>query len=165
LNQHSAKARSSVEGQALIVERIFQAPREHVWDAWTNPEHVARWWGFGGVPLFACEIDLRVGGTYRYVQRGQDGIEYPFIGTYREIVKPECLNYTMIFDIAPYNEHESLIFDSFEQLDDGQTKLTMRTEYSSAEALQGSIASGAEQGAIASMERYAEYLANLQQAQ
>ncbi|RED55151.1 SRPBCC domain-containing protein [Cohnella lupini] len=165
MNQLSAIATTRVEGQALIVERIFQAPRELVWDAWTKPEHVARWWGYGGVPLFTCEIDLRVGGTYRYVQRGQDGTEFPFTGTYREIAKHERLNYTMIFDVAPYNEHESLIFDSFEQLDVGRTKLTMRTEYASAEALQGSIASGAEQGAIASMERYAEYLAMLQQAQ
>lgn len=164
MNENGAKTTTRVEGQALIVERIFQAPRELVWDAWTKPEHVSRWWGHGGVPLYACEIDLRVGGTYRYVQRGPDGTEFPFTGTYREIVKPERLNYTMIFDMVPYNEHESVIFDSFEQLADGRTKLTMRTEYDSVEALQGSIASGAEQGAIASMERYAEYLAQLQQA-
>ncbi|AVV57203.1 ATPase [Paenibacillus glucanolyticus] len=163
MSQQANKATTRVEGQALIIERIFEAPRELVWDAWTKPEHVSRWWGHGGVPLHACEIDLRVGGTYRYVQLGPDGTEFPIIGTYREIVKPERLNYTMIFDVAPYNEHESVIFDSFEQLEGGKSKLTMRTEYVSAEALQGSLASGAEQGAIASMERYAEYLAKLQQ--
>ncbi|MBP1996727.1 uncharacterized protein YndB with AHSA1/START domain [Paenibacillus eucommiae] len=104
------------------------------------------------MPLHACEIDLREGGTYRYVQLGPDGTEFPFIGTYREIVKPERLNYTNdFFDITPFNEHESVIFDTFEQLEGDKTKLTMRTEYVSAEALQGSLTSGAEQGAIAFM--------------
>jgi len=161
VSQKNNKAMSRVDGLSLTVERIFDASRELVWNAWTNPEHVSRWWGYGGVPLHACEIDLRVGGSYRFVQRGEDGTEYPFIGTYREIVKPEFLNYTMVFDVIPFNEHESVIFDNFEQLQDGKTRLTMRTEYPSAEALQASLASGAEQGAIASMERFAEYLANL----
>ena len=161
MSQLNVKAVSRVEELTLIVERVFDTPRELVWDSWTKPEHVTRWWGYGGVPLHACEIDLREGGSYRYVQKGEDGTEYPFIGRYREIVKPELLNYTMIFDLAPYNEYESVIFDTFEQLHDGKTKLTMRTEYVSAEALKGSLASGAEQGAIASMERFAKYLSNI----
>lgn len=161
MSQTKATTVTRVEGLSLIVERVFDAHRELVWDAWTKPEHVSRWWGYGGKPLHVCEIDLRAGGSYRYVQLGEDGTEYPFIGTYREVVTPERLNYTMVFDIVPFNEHESVIFDTFEQLPDGKTKLTMRTEYASAEALQGSLASGAEQGAIASMERFAEYIANL----
>lgn len=159
--QTNPKTVTKVEGNSFIVERLFEAPRELVWEVWTTPEHVAKWWGHGGVPLHACEIDLRVGGTYRYVQKGPDGTEYPFTGTYREVVRPERLNYTMVFDIAPYNEQPSLVFDSFESLADGRTKLTMRTEYESVEALQGWVSSGAEQGAIASMDRFADYLAQL----
>jgi uncharacterized protein YndB with AHSA1/START domain len=155
------KTVTRVDEKSLTVERIIDAPRTLVWDAWTKPEHVSRWWGYGGVPLHACEIDLRVGGSYRYVQRGEDGTEFPFIGIYREVVQPERLVYTMIFDIVPYNEHESVTTDTFEELHNGKTKLIMRTEYVSAEALQGSIASGAEKGAIASMERFADYLVNL----
>ena len=155
------KATVRVEDNALIVERVFHAPRELVWEAWTNPKHVSRWWGHGGVPLHVCEIDLRVGGSYRYVQRGENGMEFPFIGRYREVVKPERLVYTMVFDMEPYNLHESVTTDTFEALEDGKTRLTMRTEYDSVEALQASVASGAEQGAIASMERFAEHLAGM----
>jgi hypothetical protein len=72
MSQQVNKATSRVEGQALIIERIFEEPRELVWDIWTKPEHVSRWWGHGGVPLHACEIDLRVGGTYQYVQLGPE---------------------------------------------------------------------------------------------
>ena len=161
MNQSNSKAVTRVEGLCLIVERVFDAPRELVWDAWTKPEHVSKWWGHGGVPLYACEIDLRVGGSYRYVQRGPDGMEFPFVGTYREVVRPERLNYNMVFDVAPYNEHESVVLDTFETLPNGTTRLTMRTEYATAEGLQSSIASGAEQGAIASMERLAEYVNNM----
>jgi len=147
--------------KVLVVEREFEAPRELVWDAWTKPEHVSKWWGHGGAPLHACEIDLRVGGSYRYVMKGPDGSEYPTVGTYREIVEHERLNYTMTLDIAPFNEHVSVILDSFEQLPNGRTKLTMRTEYDSAETLQGWLANGAEQGAIESLDRFAAHLESL----
>lgn len=160
MSQFGAKATSRVEDLSLVVERVFQAPRELVWDAWTNPEHVSRWWGASG-PLAVCEIDLRVGGDYRYVQRGEDGTEYPFIGKYREIVKPERLVYTQIFDVVPYNVHESVTYDRFETVEGGKTKLVSRTEFATAEALEGSIAAGMETGAIASMERFADYLGSL----
>jgi uncharacterized protein YndB with AHSA1/START domain len=159
-NNVQKKTTTYVEDLSLVVERTFDAPRELVWDAWTNPEHVAIWWGMGG-KLAVCEIDLSPGGAYRYVMRGPDGSEYPFIGVYREVVKPERLVYTRIFDVEPFFIHESLVTDVFEALSDGKTKLTFITEFSSVEALQGSLASGAEAGAIDSMERFAGYIASL----
>jgi uncharacterized protein YndB with AHSA1/START domain len=161
MSQTNTKVKTRVEGLSLIVERIFDVPRELVFDAWTKPEHVSKWWGYGGVPLHACEIDLQKGGSFRYVQKGPDGVDFPFIGTYHEVIKQERLNYTFVFDMAPFNEQESNIVDTFEQLSDGKTKLTMRSEYTSAEALQASLDQGGEQGAIDSMERFAEYLTNL----
>lgn len=149
------------EDNVLVVERVFDAPRELVWDAWTKPEHVSKWWGHAGVPLHACEIDLRVGGSYRYVMKGPDGTEYPTVGTYREIISRERLNYTMTLDIVPFNEKHSFITDTFEPIDDGKTKLTMRTEYDSPETLQGWVANGAKQGAIESMDRLAQHIANM----
>ncbi|SHF19313.1 Uncharacterized conserved protein YndB, AHSA1/START domain [Seinonella peptonophila] len=161
MNQKQVKTVVKKEGLSLIVEREFDAPRELVWEAWTSPEHVAKWWGYGGVPLYKCEIDLREGGSYRYVQKGEDGSEFPTIGKYLEVVKPERLRYSMILDIAPFNEHESIVMDSFEQLSNGKTRLTMRTNYPTIEVLEASVASGAEQGAIASMERLSEYISNM----
>lgn len=147
--------------KALVVERVFDAPRELVWEAWTKPEHVSKWWGHAGVPLHACEIDLRVGGSFRYVQKGGDGVEYPFVGTYREILVHERLNYTMALDIAPFNGNPSVVTDKFESLDGGKTRLTMHTQYDSAETLQGWLANGAEQGAIESLDRFAQHIAKM----
>lgn len=156
----NANVTTRIEGKTFIIERIFDAPRDLVWEAYTNPEHVSRWWGHGG-PLHSCEIDLKVGGSYRYVQQGEDGVEYPFVGTYREIVRPERLVYTMRFDVVPFNEHESVNIDTFEELPGDKTRLTMLTEYPSEEVLQGWLASGAEQGAIASLDRLAAHVATL----
>jgi len=71
--------------------RIFDAPRHPVFEAWTKPEHVARWWGWRDSTLSVCEIDLRPGGAWRFVLRRPDGQEYPFKGVYREIAAPERL--------------------------------------------------------------------------
>jgi len=149
---------SRVENLSLIVERLYNVPRQLVWDAWTKPEHVSLWWGYGGVPLYVCDVDLRQGGSYRYVQKGEDGTEYPFIGSYREVTSPTRLVYTQIFDVETYNEHESVTYDTFEEIEGEKTKLTSRTEFKSAEALQGALDTGMEQGAIDSMERFGKHL-------
>jgi uncharacterized protein YndB with AHSA1/START domain len=150
-----------VEDLSLVVERTFDAPREIVWEAWSQPEHVALWWGYQGVKLAVCEIDLRVGGSYRFVQLTPDGTELPFKGVYREVVEPELMVYTQIFDIEPYSIHEAVVTDKFVEHPGGKTKLTSKTEFPTAEALQGALASGAETGAAASMERFAEHLKSM----
>jgi uncharacterized protein YndB with AHSA1/START domain len=127
----------------------------------SQPEYVALWWGFQGVKLPICEIDLREGGSYRFVQRAPDGNELPFKGVYRKIVKPERLVYTQIFDVEPYSIHESVVTDTFIEHLGSKTKLSSRTEFATAEALQGALAAGAEAGAVASMERFAEHLKSL----
>lgn len=147
-----------VEDLDLVVERTFDAPREIVWEAWTKPEHVAFWWGHQGVKLAVCEIDLREGGAYRFVQRIPDGGEMPFKGVYREVVIPERLVYTQIFDVEPYSIHESVVTDTFVEQPGNKTRLTSRTKFQTAEALQGALASGMEEGAIASLERFAEHI-------
>lgn len=145
-----------VEDLTLVVERTFDAPREIVWEAWTNPEYVALWWGFQGVKLPVCEIDLREGGGYRFVQHIPNAGEMPFKGVYREVVKPERLVYTQIFDVEPYSIHESVVTDTFLEQPGNKTKLSSRTEFATEEALQGALAGGMEAGAADSMERFAE---------
>jgi uncharacterized protein YndB with AHSA1/START domain len=80
--------------QAVVVTRVFDAPRELVWKAWTHPEHVMRWWGPQDFTSPRCEIDLRVGGKYLNCMRSPDGQDNCTTGVYREIVPFERLVYT-----------------------------------------------------------------------
>lgn len=73
----------------ILIERIFDAPRELVWEAWTNPEHVAQWWGPDGFTTTIKEMDFSVGGVWKLTMHGPDGMEYPNSSVFREIVKPE----------------------------------------------------------------------------
>ena len=83
----------------IVMSRVFDAPRNLVFDAWTKPELLKRWLGVrGGWSMAVCEVDLRVGGAYRFVWRGPDGAEMGMGGVYREIVAPERLVATESFD-------------------------------------------------------------------
>jgi len=81
--------------------RTFDAPRGLVWEALSKPEHMREWWGPRGFTMPVCEIDLRVGGAYRFVPKGPDGAEYGFRGEYREIVPPERIGWTFEFEGMP----------------------------------------------------------------
>jgi uncharacterized protein YndB with AHSA1/START domain len=78
-------------GHKLIITRIFNAPRELVFKVWTDPAHVAQWWGPSGFKTTIQEMDVRPDGHWRYTMRGPDGKDYPFDGHYVEVVKPERL--------------------------------------------------------------------------
>ena len=92
----------------IVLTRLFDAPRELVFEAMTRPEHVKRWWGClderYSVPV--CEIDLRVGGAWRFVGRGPQG-DYAFYGVYREIAVPERVVFTEIYE--PFPDAESVV--------------------------------------------------------
>ena len=94
-------ALENVAKREVVITRIFDAPREFVFKAWTDPKHMARWWGPMGFTNPICELDARVGGAWRIVMRSPAGIEYPCGGVYREIVEPERLVFT---NIATDNE-------------------------------------------------------------
>src|SRR5688500_8117613 len=82
---------STPSDREIVISRVFNAPRRLVWDAWTKPEYVARWFGAVGWTVPVCEIDLRPGGTYRYVMRSAEGQEVTMRGVYRGVVPPERL--------------------------------------------------------------------------
>ena len=81
----------------FVVERVFDAPRELVWQAWTEPEHLAHWWGPQGWTLPVCTVDFRPGGIWHYCMRGPEGEESWGKATYREIVEPERIVYLDAF--------------------------------------------------------------------
>src|SRR3972149_4696907 len=82
--------------QELILTRIFDAPRELVFEAWTDPKHVAQWWGPNGFTNTIHEMNVRPGGVWRFVMHGPDGVDYPNKIVYDEIVKPERLVYSHV---------------------------------------------------------------------
>jgi uncharacterized protein YndB with AHSA1/START domain len=142
----------------IVLTRAFDAPRHLVFDAFTRPELVRRWLlGPPGWSMPVCEIDLRVGGAYRWVWRNADGIEMGVSGVYREIVPPGRLVATERFDQAWY-PGEALTTTELVELD-GRTILTTTVLYESREARDVALRSEMEKGVAASYDRLAELLA------
>ncbi len=142
----------------IVMTRDFAAPRTLVFDALTKPELVTRWLGvFGGWSLAVCEIDLRVGGAYRYVWRKAGGIEMGMGGVYREIVPAERLVTTELFDEAWYPGEAVGTAVLTER--GGKTTLTTTVLYASREARDGVLKSRMEHGVAASYDALADLLA------
>ena len=108
----------------IVIERVFDAPRELVWKAWTDPEHVAKWWGPDGMTTRVDELDLRPGGKWRYVMLGPDGSEYPQSGIFREIVVPEMIVTSAVFEMGSNPPQKVVLTYRFEDLGD-KTKVTL----------------------------------------
>lgn len=146
----------------LAMTRVFDAPRELVFEACTRPELVRRWLlGPDGWTMPVCEIDFRVGGSYRYVwRRGSDGPEMGMGGVYREIVAPEKIVATEKFDDPWYPGEAVGTLTLVEE--GGRTTMTQTVLYESKEARDAVLASPMEQGAARSYDRLAEVLATLE---
>lgn len=122
----------------LVITRIFDAPRELVWKAWTDPERMKLWWGPKEFTSPACTMDLRVGGRYHFCMRSPQGQDFWTTGVYREIVPPSRLVYTDNFsddkgNVVPASHYgvpgdwppETVVTVTFEEFD-GKTKMTLR---------------------------------------
>lgn len=138
----------------ILMTRVFNAPRNLVWDAFTKPELLKRWFGPRGWSLEVCQVDLKVGGTWRYVVRGPDGTNMGMRGVYREIVPPDRLVFTEAFDDYP---GDSLVTTVLVE-DRGSTTMIATLLYSSQEIRDLVIKSGMEHGAAESYDRLAELL-------
>jgi uncharacterized protein YndB with AHSA1/START domain len=145
----------------IVLTRAFNAPRRLVFEALTRPELLKRWLGvFGDWTMPVCEIDLRVGGRYRYVWHGPDGATMGLSGVYREIVPPERIVATEVFDEAWYPGEALDTSVLTEQ--DGVTTLTITVLYTTAEARDGVLKSGMEHGVAAGYDNLETVLAELQ---
>jgi uncharacterized protein YndB with AHSA1/START domain len=142
----------------IVMTRAFDAPRKLVFDALTKPELVKQWLlGPDGWSMPVCEIDLKVGGKYRYVwRRDKDGTEMGMGGVYREIVVPERVVATEKFDQSWYPGEALGTLVLIEQ--GGKTTLTQTVLYESREARDGVLKSGMEKGVVASYDRLAKLL-------
>ena len=149
--QTDAPARREV---SLI--RVFDAPVELVWTAWTDPSHMAQWWGPKSFTNPVCELDLRAGGAIRIDMRGPDGTIYPMTGTFEEIVPPHRLVFTSVArdtDGKPLVEGHNVI--TFEDVG-GKTKVTVLSRAVGIAPIAPQMLAGMQAGWTQSLEKLAE---------
>jgi uncharacterized protein YndB with AHSA1/START domain len=143
----------------IAMTRVFSAPRHLVFEAYTKPELVKRWLGVhGGWSWAVCEIDLRVGGAYRFVWRGPGGEEMGMRGVYREVVVPERIVATEAFDQSWYPGEAVSTVVMVQQGD--TTTLTLTVRYESREARDAVLKSPMEKGVAAGFDKLEELLAS-----
>jgi uncharacterized protein YndB with AHSA1/START domain len=144
----------------IVMTRVFDAPRDLVFEAHTSCEHMSNWWGPRKYEFASCEIDFRPGGTWRIVHRGPDGEEHGFHGEFREIVKPERIVWTFEYEGWPGQVSvETLTLEEH----DGKTTVTGTSVFDSVEDRNGMLESGMESGAAETYDRLDEYLEVLRQ--
>jgi uncharacterized protein YndB with AHSA1/START domain len=148
--------------QEIRMTRLLDAPRQLVFEAMTKPEHVRRWWGRLGegysVPV--CDIDLRPGGAWRFVNRHPKG-EAAFHGEYREVMSPSRLVFTEIFEAFP--DTVSVVTTDFTD-EGGKTRITVTVRYPSVDVRNMVMASGMDKGAGISYDRLEDLVAELQRS-
>jgi uncharacterized protein YndB with AHSA1/START domain len=143
--------------QELTITRIFDAPRELVFKACTDPDLIPQWWGPRYLTTTIDKMDAKPGGSWRFVQRDAEGHEFAFHGVYHTVRRPEQTVETFEFEGVP--GHVTLESATLEDLGGGKTKLTVHSVFQSVEDRDGMIASGMEQGLAESHDRLEELLA------
>jgi uncharacterized protein YndB with AHSA1/START domain len=138
----------------LVLSRRLDAPRARVFDAWLDPGHIGQWWGPNGFSTDIDEMDVRVGGVWRFTMHGPDGTDYRNRIVYTEVQRPERLGYEHGDGAAPWFNAEV----TFAEEGEG-TLLTLRMICKSAQQLEEMKQSGAEEGGAQTLERLARYLA------
>ena len=146
------------DGTDLVFERVFDAPREQVWKAFTDPELIPRWWGKHGTTTTVVEMDVRPGGKWRYVNSDPGRDDVTFYGEYLDVVPIERYEWTFMFDvegIGPMGGPETYRFDDLGD----RTKVTSVGHFDSVESIDGALSTGMVAGAIETWDRLAAFLA------
>ncbi len=158
-------ATSSIEldrdPHAIIPTRALDAPRALVFEVWTDPKHLSRWWGPYGFTTTTSRFDMRVGGVWRFVMHGPDGRDYENRITYDEIVPPERIRYHHGGgeDVEPVKFRTTV---TFEDLGSNRTRITLHAVFPSAAERDRVIKEyGADKGALQTLSRLADYVAVL----
>jgi uncharacterized protein YndB with AHSA1/START domain len=144
----------STADREIVITRVLNAPRELVFDAFTDPAHIGEWWGPNGFTNTIHEMHVTPGGVWRYIMHGPDGTDYNNRVTYHQVVKPERLVYSHGDDENP---EMFLATVTFEELGN-KTRLTMRALFSTAAARDEATTFGAVEGGTQTLERLEAYL-------
>ena len=159
------KAKSSLsidtDKREITMVRTFDAPRELVFRAYTDPELIPQWWGPRGYKTVVEKLELEPGGAWRYVQYDPTGSQFAFHGVFHEVTPPKRLVYTFEYEGIPPG-HVMVETVTFEDLG-GKTRITATDVFQSLEDLEGMVNAGMEEGAVESFDRFAELLQKLQQ--
>jgi uncharacterized protein YndB with AHSA1/START domain len=139
----------------IRMTRVFDAPRDLVFDAHSSCEHMSNWWGPRKYEIASCEMDFRPGGTWRIVHRAEGEEDQGFHGEFREIERPERIVWTFEWEGMP--GHVSVETLTLEE-DDGKTTVTATSVHDSQEDRDGMLQSGMEEGAAETYDRLDEYL-------
>jgi len=148
--------------QELVLKRVFDAPRELVWKVWTDPAHLAQWWGPKGFTNPRCEWNAKPGGSIHIDMRAPDGVVYPMSGEVKEVVPPERL----VFISRALDEHGKSMFDILNTVtltdQRGKTALTLEARVLTATARAPQYLKGMEMGWTMSLDRLANHLSEQQ---
>ncbi len=143
---------TTTPGMDIVMTRVFDAPRDLVFEAHSSCEHMSNWWGPRNSKFASCEIDFRPGGKWRVVLAESER-EIVFFGEYLEIVRPERITWTFGFEDNPGGP-ETYVFEEH----DGKTTVTSSATFPSAEDRDAALATGMEAGAAETYDRLDEYL-------
>lgn len=141
----------------LTIERTFDAPRERVWEAWTDPKQIAQWWGPAGFTVPNCELDVRPGGAFSIDMQAPDGTIYPDEGEFHEVEEPERLVFTSrAFEDGTYQLEVDNTLTLVDR--DGGTELTLEAEVQRATEAVKEALGGMKMGWSGSFKKLEEYL-------
>lgn len=140
----------------IVITRVFDAPREQVFKAFTDPELLAQWWGPRGYTTIVDKMEVKPGGAWRYIVRGSNGEEDAFRGVFREVTPPERLVFTFEWEGMP--GHVLVETVALEERD-GKTTVTDTSLFHTTEERDGMLQSGMESGARESWDKFADLLA------
>ena len=144
--------------QEILITREFDAPRELVFKACTDPNLIPQWWGPRSLSTEVDKMDVRPGGQWRFLNRDAAGNEYAFHGVYHEILAPERIIDTFEFEGLPETGHVTLETMKLEALPGGRTKLTVQSVFQSVADRDGMLQGGMEEGVNETYDRLAELL-------
>jgi len=144
--------------QEFTVTRVFNAPRELVFKAFTDPALLPRWWGPSSLTTTVDQMDVRAGGSWRFIQRDPQGTTHAFRGVYHDVVAPERMVAT--FEYEPVAGHVSLVSARFESLGD-RTRLVQHQVFESVADRDGMVGAGMQKGSDESMDRLEALLSRL----
>ncbi len=144
--------------QEILITREFDAPRELVFKACTDPTLIPQWWGPRALSTHVDTMDVRPGGQWRFINRDAEGNEYAFHGVYHEVLAPERIIDTFEFEGLPETGHVTLETMKLEALPGGRTKLTVQSVFQSVADRDGMLQGGMEEGVNETYDRLADLL-------
>lgn len=149
---------SSTQHREMIITRDISAPRDLVWRAWTEPEHLIQWWGPDGFTNTFHEISVQPGGVWRFMMHGPDGTDYPNKIIFKKLIKPERIEYAHSDDEVKVQHFDTVV--TFDDLGDGKTRVTMKVVFVSKEEFD-KVKGYAVQGGNQTLGRLADHVAQM----